>query len=223
MLATLALLRTGATRASGRTTLGRGFCAALSTAPPDPPRHPPAPTGYMLAASGAMAAGVAASNLLVQYPINPWLTWGAAVYPLCFVVTDITNRWYGPQAARRVILSGFVSAVGVSCLVAPPRIVLASTTAFATSQLLDVALFDRLRHQAWYRAPLISSSVASLWDTVAFFAIAFAGTDVPWQTLLVGDYLVKVALAALSLVPYRVLLARGPLSTVTPRPPSRHQ
>ena len=61
----------------------------------------------------AMALVVVASNIGVQFLVGTWLTWGAFTYPLAFVVTDVFNRVYGPQAAQRVVLAGFV--VGVFC------------------------------------------------------------------------------------------------------------
>lgn len=170
----------------------------------------PVRTGWLFPMA-AMVVVVVASNWLVQYPINDWLTWGAFTYPFSFLVTDLTNRRFGPQRARVVVYVGFALAVVLSLAVATPRIALASGGAFLAAQLLDIAIFDRLRRQSWWRAPLISSLVASALDTAIFFGIAFAGEDVPWITWALGDYGVKVALAALALSPYRVLIARiGP-------------
>ena len=154
----------------------------------------------------AMAVVVTVSNILVAYPLNDWLTWAAFTYPVSFLVTDLSNRRLGPQRARWVVYVGFALAVALSWHFAGGRIALASGTAFLTAQLLDVAIFDRLRHAAWWRAPLISSSIASAVDTVLFFALAFAGTGLPWVTLAAGDYLVKLGLALLLLIPFRVLL-----------------
>lgn len=155
----------------------------------------------------AMAVIVAASNVLVQYPINDWLTWGAFTYPVAFLVTDLTNRALGPQKARQVVFVGFALAVVLSILLATPRIALASGTAFLIAQLLDVSIFDRLRRTgSWWTAPLVSSSVASAVDTALFFSIAFAGTAVPWVTLGLGDYAVKLALALSMLVPFRAFM-----------------
>ena len=155
----------------------------------------------------AMTVIVAASNVLVQYPINDWLTWGALTYPIAFLVTDLTNRTIGPAAARRVIFVGFALAVVLSLWLATPRIALASGTAFLVAQLLDVVLFNKLRHQTWWRAPLVSSSIASAVDTALFFSLAFAGTAVPWVTLGIGDFGVKLALALLMLIPFRAFIA----------------
>jgi len=157
----------------------------------------------------AMVAIVASANYLVQFPVNDWLTWGALTYPVSYFVTDLTNRWYGPERARRVVYAGFVLAVILSAWLASPRIALASGTAFLISQLMDVAVFNRLRGGRWWRAPLISSALGSLVDTALFFALAFYATDVSWVTLATGDYAVKVAIALLMLGPYRMITARG--------------
>ncbi|MEQ9121190.1 MAG: VUT family protein, partial [Alphaproteobacteria bacterium] len=159
-----------------------------------------------LLAVAAMVVLIAASNVLVQHPINAWLTWGALTYPATFLVTDLINRGDGPRAARRVVYAGFAAAAVVSILLAGPRIALASATAFLAAQLLDVGIFDRLRAGSWWRAPLVSSTVASAFDTLLFFSLAFYGTDVPWTTLLVGDFLVKFVLALAMLGPFRALM-----------------
>ena len=156
----------------------------------------------------AMTLVVAASNVLVQYPINDWWTWGALTYPVAFLVTDLTNRSLGPQAARRVVLAGFALAVLLSIFLATPRIALASGSAFLVAQLLDVQIFDQLRRRAiWWQAPLVSSTVASAVDTALFFALAFYGTPVPWVTLAIGDYGAKLAMALVMLIPFRLLMS----------------
>ncbi|MCP5153426.1 MAG: queuosine precursor transporter [Ectothiorhodospiraceae bacterium] len=155
----------------------------------------------------AMTVIVAASNYLVRFPLGEWLTWAAFTYPIAFLVTDLTNRALGPGAARRVVLVGFAIGVIASAIVATPRIAVASGTAFLVAQLLDVQLFDRLRRaRAWWRAPLVSSTVASAVDTALFFGLAFAGTEVPWPTLAAGDFGVKLLAAGLMLVPFRLLM-----------------
>ena len=146
----------------------------------------------------AMAATVVASNILVQFLFGQWLTWGAFTYPLAFLVTDLTNRIYGTQAARRVVFTGF--AVGVACSLIGTqimgefgplvtwRIAIGSGVAFLTAQLLDVAVFDRFRGGVWWRAPLLSTLIGSSVDTALFFSIAFSGAlaglepgnDVSW-------------------------------------------
>ena len=156
----------------------------------------------------AMAAVIVLSNVLVQHPINDWLTWGAFSYPLVFLVTDLCNRALGPAAARRVAWVGFAIAVVVSLLLAPWRIAVASGVAFIGSQLLDIMVFNHWRRQSWWKAPLIGSLAASVADTAVFFFLAFAGTDMDWLLLASGDLAVKALMAALLLAPYRALLPR---------------
>ena len=159
----------------------------------------------------AMTLTVVVSNVAVQYPINDWLTWGAFTYPFAFLVTDLTNRALGPEPARRIVYVGFALAVGLSAIVATPRIATASGTAFLMGQLADVAIFDRLRRVGWWRAPLISSGLASALDTVIFFSLAFAATGTPWVSWAIGDYGVKLLAAGCLLVPFRLVMARLPL------------
>ena len=165
----------------------------------------------------AMAVVVTASNILVQYPINNWLTWGALPYPFAFLVTDLTNRRFGPGAARAVVAAGFACGVVLSAVLAEPRIAAASGTAFLVAQLLDVHVFDRLRNAKWWKAPLVSSALGSIVDTTLFFSLAFAGTGlaqvelmawaVPeWVTWALGDLGVKAGFALILLIPFRLLL-----------------
>ena len=184
----------------------------------------------------AMALIVVASNILVQYPfahfgLGEILTWGAFTYPVAFLVNDLTNRRFGPHAARRVVLVGFALAVILSIWLATPRIALASGTAFLVAQLLDAAIFDRLRRQQWWHAPLFSTLIGSVIDTALFFSLAFAarfalldtaigmedgslGFPVPfmggeaplWVSLAFGDFCVKVAIGLAMLAPYGALL-----------------
>ncbi|MEO1020413.1 MAG: queuosine precursor transporter [Pseudomonadota bacterium] len=162
-----------------------------------------------------MTAIVVASNVLVQYPINDWLTYGAFTYPITFLVTDLTNRKFGPVAARRIAVLGCATAVVLSFILATPRIALASGTAFLSAQLLDIAIFSRLRRLVWWVPPLVSSLIASIWDTIIFFALAFAGTGLPWITWAAGDFLVKFAVALVLLVPFRMIAgSRRPLAPI---------
>jgi uncharacterized PurR-regulated membrane protein YhhQ (DUF165 family) len=162
----------------------------------------------------AMAMFIVASNYLVQFPIElgaalgvPLLiTWAAFTYPATFLVTDLTNRRYGPRVARRVIYLGFALGVALSVWFATPRIALASGAAFLAAQLLDVTIFNRLRRQAWWQAPLFASLLGSVVDTGIFFSLAFAGTAVPWDALAASDLVVKLAYAVLALIPYRVYM-----------------
>lgn len=157
----------------------------------------------------AMVLVVASANYLVQFPVNDWLTWGALTYPVSYFVTDLTNRRFGPAAARKVVYIGFALAVLASIWLASPRIAIASGTAFLVSQLMDVAIFNRLRRRAWWQPPLVSSVLGSFVDTALFFALAFAGTAMPWVTLAIGDYGVKVGIALMLLLPWRVVARRG--------------
>lgn len=156
----------------------------------------------------AMAAVIVLSNVLVQHPINDWLTWGAFSYPLVFLVSDLTNRALGPTAARRVAWAGFAVAVLVSLWLAPWRIAVASGAAFILSQVMDITVFNRWRAASWWKAPLIGSLVASVVDTAVFFFLAFAGSSMDWLSLAAGDLAVKAAMAAVLLAPYRALLPR---------------
>jgi uncharacterized integral membrane protein (TIGR00697 family) len=188
----------------------------------------------------AMAAIVVASNILVQFLFGQWLTWGAFTYPLAFLVTDIMNRVYGAAAARRVVFAGFL--VGVACSLIGTQIVgefgplvtlriaLGSGLAFLTAQLLDVAIFNRMRAAKWWQAPVISSVIGSSVDTALFFTIAFSaslsfvepGNDVSWAgevlpmlgvgpqaplwvSLAFADWLVKLSIAVAALIPFRII------------------
>ena len=185
----------------------------------------------------AMAIVVAASNYLVQFPVNQLglgeiLTWGAFTYPVAFLVNDLTNRRFGPDAARNVVLAGFVLAVALSVWLASPRIAIASGSAFLVAQLLDISVFNAFRGQTWWRAPFISTLVGSAVDTVLFFSLAFAayfafldtglgledgslafpvawfGAEVPlWVSLAFGDFCVKILVGLAMLVPYGALLS----------------
>jgi len=154
----------------------------------------------------AMIIVVSSSNFLVQFPINNWLTWAALTYPISFLITDLTNRSYGPALARRVVYAGFALAIGLSIWLATARIALASGLAFLVAQLLDVYVFDCLRRRVWWKPPLVSSTAGSAIDTAIFFSIAFAGTGVPWVTIAIGDLGIKLAIALGLLLPFRALI-----------------
>jgi uncharacterized PurR-regulated membrane protein YhhQ (DUF165 family) len=160
-----------------------------------------------VAFAAAMVLIVLSSNILVQYPLSDWLTWGAITYPFSFLVVDLANRYHGPRMARRIVYVGFVVALVLSAWLATPRIAVASGTAFLCAELLDVTIFNRLRRHAWWKPPLVSTLFASVVDTAIFFTLAFAGTDMPWITLALGDLGVKLAIALFALVPFRVALA----------------
>lgn len=186
----------------------------------------------------AMCAVVAASNYLVQFPVQATLgsvnladllTWGAFTYPVAFFVTDLTNRRFGPEKARQTVFAGFVLAVSLSFWLATPRIAIASGSAFLVAQLLDITVFDILRRSNWWKAPLISTVLGSIIDTVLFFSIAFSASlsfgrvdefaveaaqmlgfismTVPrWVSWAVGDLMVKLLVGFAMLVPYGVVV-----------------
>ncbi len=167
----------------------------------------------------AMAAVVLASNILVQYPLNDWLTWGAFTYPVAFLVSDLVNRRHGPQLARRIAWVGFAVAVAASLALAPARIAAASGLAFLLSQWLDIGVFHRLRSGRWWRAPLVATLAAAVLDTAVFWGIAFAGSDLPWVTWAAGDLAVKLAVGVLMLLPFRLLIGRS-LARAAAAPPA---
>jgi len=206
----------------------------------------------------AMAVVVVASNVLVQFPVNGQvgglaladvLTWGAFTYPFAFLVTDLANRRHGPAVARSIVFVGFVLAV--TCSIALPpllyqhgliefetsanrlvRIAIASGTAFLTAQLLDITVFNWLRRQSWWRAPVFGSLAGSVLDTAIFFSVAFSATfafigpddafaleSAPllgflplqaerWVSWAAGDLTVKLLIAVFALIPYRLIAAK---------------
>ena len=170
---------------------------------------PRATATQFAAATLAMALVVLASNILVQYPLNDWLTWGAFTYPVAFLVSDLANRRHGPHMARRVAWVGFAVAVAASLVLAPARIAAASGLAFLLSQWLDIGVFHRLRSGLWWRAPLVATVAAALLDTVVFWGIAFAGSDLPWISWAAGDLAVKLGVGVLMLLPFRLLIGRS--------------
>jgi uncharacterized PurR-regulated membrane protein YhhQ (DUF165 family) len=154
----------------------------------------------------AMIAVVALSNYLVQFPINDWLTWGAFPYPVSFLITELTNRFYGPKAARQVVYVGFIVAAILSIAIATPKIALASLTAFFVSQMLDIAIFNKLRQATWWQAPLLASTIASTVDATIFWSIAFFGEPMPILTWAIGDTIIKLLLDVFLLTPFRLMI-----------------
>ena len=166
-----------------------------------------------------MALVVALSNYLVQFPFNYFgmkdlLTYGAFSYPIAFLITDLTNRKYGKIFARKIVYLGFVLGIALTLYFSTDfsnliskRVALGSGVAFLVAQLLDVQIFDKLRKKVWFVAPLTSSLVGSTIDTFLFFSIAFYGTGVNWISLSFGDLLVKIFVAVLMLIPFRLLLS----------------
>ena len=165
-----------------------------------------------------MAGIVAISNFLVQFPVNYLgleniLTYAAFTYPITFLITDLANRKYGKLIARRVVYFGFFIGIILTLYFSTNfedlisiRIAIGSGTAFLVAQLLDVRVFDLLRKKIWFIAPLSSSLLGSLIDTFLFFSISFYNTDVPWITLAMGDFIVKVLISLIMLIPFRLLL-----------------
>jgi queuosine precursor transporter len=161
----------------------------------------------LVVAGLAMAFIIYISNVLVQMPINDWLTYGTFTFPLAFLITDLTNRFYGSRNAFLVVFVGFIMGGVLSILAGDVRIGLASVSAFLIGQVLDVTIFNKMRSLAWWKAPLVSSFVASAVDTAIFYTLAFSGQDWPWQQVALGDFGVKVAMALLLLVPFKLLIA----------------
>ena len=165
-----------------------------------------------------MGAVVLASNYLVQFPINYYgleelLTYGAFSYPIAFLITDLANRSFGKIVARKIVYIGFTIGILFTLVFSTNytdlisiRIAIGSGTAFIIAQLLDVQIFDQLRKRKWYIAPLTSSLIGSTVDTFLFFSISFYGTGIPWITLSLGDLTVKILVALVMLIPFRLLL-----------------
>ena len=165
-----------------------------------------------------MGVVVLASNYLVQFPIIYYgleeiLTYGAFSYPIAFLITDLANRFYGKIIARKIVYIGFVIGIVFTLFFSTNfedlisvRIAIGSGTAFLVAQLLDVQIFDKLKKKKWFVAPLTSSLIGSTIDTFLFFSISFYATGIPWVTLSLGDLAVKVLVALLMLIPFRLLL-----------------
>ena len=165
-----------------------------------------------------MGAVVLASNYLVQFPIKHYgleeiLTYGAFSYPIAFLITDLANRSFGKIVARKIVYIGFAIGISFTLLFSTNftdlisiRIAIGSGTAFLIAQLLDVQIFDKLRKKEWFVAPLSSSLIGSTIDTFIFFSISFYGTGIPWITLSLGDLSVKIFVALMMLIPFRLLL-----------------
>ena len=165
-----------------------------------------------------MGAVVLASNYLVQFPIKYYgleeiLTYGAFSYPIAFLITDLANRSFGKIVARKIVYIGFAIGISFTLLFSTNftdlisiRIAIGSGIAFLVAQLLDVQIFDKLRKKEWFVAPLTSSLIGSTIDTFIFFSISFYGTGIPWITLSLGDLSVKIFVALIMLIPFRLLL-----------------
>ena len=165
-----------------------------------------------------MGVVVLSSNYLVQFPIKYYgleeiLTYGAFSYPIAFLITDLANRSYGKLVARKIVYVGFAIGISFTLIFSTNfadlisvRIAIGSGTAFLVAQLLDVQIFDQLRKKKWFIAPLTSSLIGSTIDTFLFFSISFYATGIPWVTLSLGDLSVKILVALVMLIPFRLLL-----------------
>jgi len=170
--------------------------------------------------SFCMGIVIIVSNYLVQFPINKFnlqnvLTYGAFSYPITFLITDLANRRFGKEKARKLVYFGFIVGILLTLFVSTNfedvisiRIALASGTAFLVAQLIDIEIFQRLRNNVWFIAPMTSSVFGSIIDTFLFFSISFLGTVVPWVTLAFGDLFVKLLMAFLMLIPFRLLIIK---------------
>tara|TARA_Y100000590_G_scaffold195493_1_gene221932 strand:- start:784 stop:1371 length:588 start_codon:yes stop_codon:yes gene_type:complete len=167
-----------------------------------------------------MAFVVAVSNYFVQYPVKFFnlenlLTYGAFTYPVSFLITDLSNRRYGKEGAKKIVYFGFALGVFLTFCFSTDykdlisiRIAIGSGSAFLIAQMIDVNIFDKLRNRIWFTAPLVSSLIGSCIDTFLFFSISFYGTGINWVTLSLGDLLVKIFIALIMLIPFRILLSR---------------
>tara|TARA_B100001094_G_scaffold172833_1_gene167136 strand:- start:216 stop:770 length:555 start_codon:yes stop_codon:yes gene_type:complete len=173
-----------------------------------------------------MGVVVLSSNYLVQFPIKYYgldeiLTYGAFSYPIAFLITDLANRSYGKIVARKIVYIGFVIGVSFTLLFSTNfadlisvRIAIGSGTAFLVAQLLDVQVFDKLRKKKWFVAPLTSSFIGSTVDTFLFFSISFYATGIPWFTLSLGDLAVKIFVALIMLIPFRLFISTFKIARV---------
>jgi uncharacterized integral membrane protein (TIGR00697 family) len=167
-----------------------------------------------------MAAVVATSNYLVQFPINYFnlqdlLTYGAFSYPVAFLITDLSNRFYGKNSAKKIVYLGFAMGIFLTLFFSTNysdlisiRIAIGSGTAFLVAQLVDVNIFDKLRKKIWFTAPLVSSLVGSTIDTFLFFSISFYGTGINWINLSFGDLIVKILVSLVMLIPFRIFFLK---------------
>ena len=166
-----------------------------------------------------MGAIVIISNYLVQHPVKIFglqdlLTYGAFSYPITFLITDLANRAFGKNVARKIVYIGFSIGIFLTLIVSTNfsdlisiRIAIGSGVAFFVAQNLDVSIFHRLRKfKLWYIAPFSSSIIGSIVDTFLFFSIAFYATELPWLSLAFGDLTVKLFVALVMLIPFRLFI-----------------
>ena len=170
--------------------------------------------------SFTMGVVIIISNYLVQFPINKFnlqdvLTYGAFSYPITFLITDLANRRFGKEKARKLVYFGFIFGILLTLFVSTNfedvisiRIAIGSGAAFLVAQLIDIEIFQKLRNNVWFVAPMTSSIFGSIIDTFLFFSISFLGTGVPWVTLAFGDLFVKILMVFLMLIPFRLLIIK---------------
>ena len=175
---------------------------------------------YFVSLSFLMGLVVLSSNYLVQFPVNYYglqniLTYGAFSYPVAFLITDLANRSYGKLVAKRIVYIGFIIGIIFTLFFSTNftdlisiRIAIGSASAFIIAQLLDIQIFDNLRKKKWFVAPLTSSLVGSTIDTFLFFSISFYATGISWFTLSLGDLAVKIFVALVMLIPFRLMLGQ---------------
>jgi len=162
-------------------------------------------------------AVIAAANYMVQFTAAVGgydFTWGMFVFPLVILATDLTVRLSGPANARRIVALAYLPAILVSVYLATWRIGAASGSAYLVGQLLDIAVFQRVRAraQSWWAAPLVSTLFANALDTYLFYAMAFyrsadAFMAANWFELASVDLAFKTAVSVAVFLPaYGVLL-----------------
>jgi len=168
----------------------------------------------------SMGLVIILSNYLVQFPIKKFnleniLTYGAFSYPITFLITDLANRSFGKEIAKKLVYFGFLFGIFLTLVISTNfkdlisiRIAIGSGTAFLIAQLIDIQIFQRYRDKIWFLAPITSSICGSIIDTFLFFSISFLGTDIPWISLAFGDLFVKIIMALLMLIPFKILISR---------------
>ena len=178
---------------------------------------------------------IAASNYLVQIPFNLLgytTNIGTFSFPIIFLLSDLAVRTFGADQARKIVLVAFLPSAICSYLISVlffngsftsltelsqfntfiARIVFASFSAYLISQMLDISLFNRLRsHKIWLLAPLASTTLGSLVDTLSFYAIAFYQSSDEfmaehWLQMAWFDYTFKMLVSLLVFIPiYKIL------------------
>lgn len=167
------------------------------------------------------------SNILVQYPFDIFgyhTTWGAFTYPAIFILTDLTTRLTSAEAARSIIFRSMIPGLVISYFIAssieaknwsnlfilhpmPLRIAFACFVAYAVGQLLDISVFQRYRNRSsWWLAPVLSTTMGNLIDTILFFSIAFYHSTNPflslhWPEIALVDVFFKISISLIAFVP----------------------